>query len=59
MENPIKMDDLGVPLFLETPIFLYQMAMNPMAGIRNTSPEKHKHKFTYFFLNKNQPFMDR
>ena len=23
MENPIKMDDLGVPLFLETPIFLF------------------------------------
>ena len=22
MENPIKMDDLGVPLFLETPIYL-------------------------------------
>ena len=22
MENPIKMDDLGVPLFLETPIFI-------------------------------------
>ena len=22
MENPIKVDDLGVPLFLETPIFL-------------------------------------
>ena len=21
MENPIKMDDLGVPLFLETPMF--------------------------------------
>ncbi len=21
MENPIKMDDLGVPVFLETPIF--------------------------------------
>ena len=21
MENPIEMDDLGVPLFLETPIF--------------------------------------
>ena len=21
MEHPIKMDDLGVPLFLETPIF--------------------------------------
>ena len=23
MENSIKMDDLGVPLFLETPIFTY------------------------------------
>ena len=22
VENPIKMDDLGVPLFLETPIYL-------------------------------------
>ena len=21
MENPVKMDDLGVPLFLETPIY--------------------------------------
>ena len=24
MENPIKMDDLGVPLFLETPIYIYR-----------------------------------
>ena len=24
MENPIKMDDLGVPLFLETPIYSYK-----------------------------------
>ncbi len=22
MENPIKMDDLGIPLFLDTPIYL-------------------------------------
>ncbi len=22
MENPIKIDDLGVPLFLETPIYI-------------------------------------
>ena len=22
MENPIKMDDLGVPLFFETPIYI-------------------------------------
>ena len=26
MENPIKIDDLGVPLFLETPIFVYCMS---------------------------------
>ena len=25
MENPIKMDDLGVPLFLETPISTYHV----------------------------------
>ena len=23
MENPIKIDDLGVPVFLETPIYIY------------------------------------
>ena len=23
MEHPVKMDDLGVPLFLETPIYIY------------------------------------
>jgi len=23
MENPIEMDDLGVPLFKETPIYIY------------------------------------
>ena len=26
MENPIKMDDLGVPLFLETPTWLWAIA---------------------------------
>ena len=25
MENPIKMDDLGVPLFLETPIYIHEV----------------------------------
>ena len=30
MENPIKMDDLGVPLFLETPI----SSLNVLAGQR-------------------------
>jgi len=25
IENPIKMDDLGVPLFLETPIWKFEV----------------------------------
>ena len=29
MENPIKMDDLGVPLFLETPISLWLVNLPP------------------------------
>ena len=36
MENPIKMDDLGVPLFLETPIYLLIYDKNqPNVGILN------------------------
>ena len=31
MENPIKMDDLGVPLFLETPSWF----ITPIYGIYN------------------------
>ncbi len=26
MENPIKIDDLGVPLFLETPIWMLDVS---------------------------------
>ena len=40
METPIKMDDLGVPLCLETPIF-YQLAGRkqlPTKHIQGTSP---------------------
>ncbi len=32
MENPIKMDDLGVPLFLETPIYIYIILYNYVTG---------------------------
>ena len=28
MENLIKMDDLGVPLFLETPIYIHHTNIN-------------------------------
>ena len=34
MENPIKMDDLGVPLFLETPIFLTQKCFEHFEALR-------------------------
>ena len=30
MKNPIKLDDLGIPLFLETPIYVTDMAGNRM-----------------------------
>ncbi len=39
MENPIKIDDLGVPLFLETPIYVpspylrYSSYTNPYHGL--------------------------
>ena len=41
MENPIKIDDLGVPLFLETPIFLYFLIYIPKYEvIRDTKYEE-------------------
>ena len=38
MKNPIKMDDLGVPLFLETPISISQLS-----GKKSRSPKKNTH----------------
>ena len=46
MENPIKMDDLGVPLFLETPIYIYtvhiifwvETSTAPIVVIKTCSP---------------------
>ena len=32
MENPIKMDDLGVPLFSETSIYILNRVLNPFQG---------------------------
>ena len=43
MENPIKMDDLGVPLFLETPISLTckdQMVATFLTRLRKSAPWK-------------------
>ena len=36
MENPIKIDDLGVPLFLQTPIFTYMYHKNQPFMYLNT-----------------------
>ena len=39
MENPIKMDDLGVSLFLKTPIYicvLWMVLANPKKPIQTT-----------------------
>ena len=39
MENPIKMDDLGVPLNLETPIYTPKFNMEPENdGFKKESP---------------------
>ena len=43
MENPIKMDDLGVPLFLETPV--YQLCTNHLL-------KKHGTCFKYWEVDK-------
>ena len=37
MENPIEMDDLGVPLFFETPISLYLSADGRLSAINSSS----------------------
>ena len=47
MENPIKMDDLGVPLFLETPICF------PKKGRRNSNDRCLQ--ITCFFLGETKP----
>ena len=36
MENPIKMDDLGVPLFLETPIWVSWLFLSKKSRVRKS-----------------------
>ena len=50
MENPIKMDDLGVPLFLETPIFTYMNHKQSTIHV-GKSPIQNKYK-----INQQVPF---
>ena len=53
MENPIKMDDLGVPLFLETPTWIFFFADFTLST--NHSVEKNQRfvsfgKFSTFMI---------
>ena len=40
MENPIKMDDLGVAWFLETPIYVFFTPPKPSPAIKKYHPQK-------------------
>ena len=40
MENPIQMDDLGVPLFLKTPIYIYIYIYVQTIGYYNMALQK-------------------
>ena len=47
MKNPIKMDDLGVPLFLETPIYTFDTSNQ---SLLKPSTQRSKNMFTAFTL---------
>ena len=54
MENPIKMDDLGVPLFLETPIWkertFFWSALNLLFALRNLEVYAVESRVSAFFF---------
>ena len=47
IENPIKMDDLGVPLFLETPIYIHHMVEKNYEHVAGST---FSYTFIWFFL---------
>ena len=51
MENPIKMDDLGVPLFLETPMSSFQNFKAPV----NVAIRESNHSHMGIFTEPNTP----
>ena len=58
MENPIKMDDLGVPLFLETTTYIYIYADLCDRGQWFSSPKVHNYSFVsfYYYMRKHAFF---
>ena len=62
MENPIKMDDLGVPLFLETPKYKFQGGgwTNPLEKHESTwimKPQGSGWKYDIFELPPPTPYL--
>ena len=54
MENPIKMDDLGVPLFLETPIYIYIYISIHIHMSNPTSLSSRHHSRDFFASNEHR-----
>ena len=50
MENPIKMDDLGVPLFLETPIYRLRSISDPNISYMQHFPAYRQNSAMSVFL---------
>ena len=54
MENPIKMDDSGVPLFLETPIYHHAKSGKDLQiklyGGKNTGGKIIESQYRYFVI---------
>ena len=54
MENPIKMDDLGVPPFEETPIYIYSF----LKIIADLSPELETRTLSFVWIRFTLDFQD-
>ncbi len=51
METPIKMDDLGVPLFLETPIYTFAVYEDYLRKISYSMPHQKKSRIGILVLS--------
>ena len=51
MENPNKRDDLGVPLFLETPIYVYDMYLFNMQDGASFNCDFRTQEFNNLYTN--------
>ena len=55
MENPIKMDDLGVPLFLETPISTPKRKLSMGFFFSHTAVLPHSKSLAIWFRSWSRP----